>query len=466
MKPDPDKNSQVIYLIKKLNENKVVNKLPRDEIKNSKSQLNAVKINKEPVQLELIFPEIITDKENSSWDVIFESEILINEPRKFLSSYGYSYLVPGTSLDIEVLRSLVINNTKHKVRDIVSEYTLKQLKEKDTLPLQWWERKIAGFLEEFGIDIKLNHISWNSAEYDNLEEERFQRKTLEKLKKERKWQNQLLLEQLKAEKDYEDKKERIKFNKKLSHREREHRLEILEEKFRKSKIEARQRVEEARYKAGKEKLEHEKKLAELRNDVQQIKEKNKELKDAEEEYTEKIYQYFIQFVKDKLASNEDRIILEKSELKTRDIMGKKVNILKVNSSLQIEFTSDRSGYTTLINIGTSGRGLLHVPNEYTDTEDTKIKAKQKYKIPGSKLLPVSSLKKDGLDYVEAGPPGWEHLIIIVSDKPLNDFITSLSSSRTGPFYLVSQSDLRKLIKVLNSETIKYLLAGHLSFKVE
>ncbi|GAH86074.1 unnamed protein product, partial [marine sediment metagenome] len=67
---------------------------------------------------------------------------------------------------------------------------------------------------------------------------------------------------------------------------------------------------------------------------------------------------------------------------------------------------------------TSGIIYLHIPNTYTGAREAVISAGRIYHIPGAELLPWESLRRCGLDYVEIGPPGWEHLAVIVSDEPL------------------------------------------------
>jgi hypothetical protein len=120
------------------------------------------------------------------------------------------------------------------------------------------------------------------------------------------------------------------------------------------------------------------------------------------------------------------VFMSSRDVRTRDVLTKDIGTvpvdgLPINSSLQFELTSKRAGYVTLLNIGTSGSIYLHVPNAYVGSTRAKVEeAGRRYYVPGPELLPREELSRAGLDYFEAGPPGWEHLAVIISHQPLVD----------------------------------------------
>jgi hypothetical protein len=173
----------------------------------------------------------------------------------------------------------------------------------------------------------------------------------------------------------------------------------------------------------------------------------------------------VQFLREKEVADGKSITVCKAELITRDIGTAKVKALPVNSPLQFEFTTARRGYVSLLNVGTSGTVYLHVPNAYVVLEASRVEAGRVYRVPGPELMPWDRLRHDGLDYIEAGPPGWEHLVAIVSDEP---FISAGCLARAHvdpPFVTLSTAEISDLCDALGERGSKSWSAGVLSFLV-
>jgi len=139
-------------------------------------------------------------------------------------------------------------------------------------------------------------------------------------------------------------------------------------------------------------------------------------------------QSLVQYLREQAAGRKRPVVLKMVELRTRsidsvdlltrDVTTAKVNALPVGRSLQFEFTAPQAGHVTVLNIGTSGRSYVHVPNAYVDREAAKVPSGRSYVVPGSELLPWERLREHSLEYVENGPPGWEHMAVVVSEEPL------------------------------------------------
>lgn len=152
--------------------------------------------------------------------------------------------------------------------------------------------------------------------------------------------------------------------------------------------------------------------------------------------------------------------------KTRDIGTVPVHGLPINSALRFEVATKRSGYVTILNLGTSGAVYLHVPNAYVGIEAAKAEAERTYEIPGTDLLPFSQLQQRNMDYIEIGPPGWEHLAVLISDEPFAELSTTYRATPLSPFVELSDDELERLYQSLSGANPMDWSAGILSFLVE
>ena len=176
-------------------------------------------------------------------------------------------------------------------------------------------------------------------------------------------------------------------------------------------------------------------------------------------------QSLVQFLRDKEVADGKPITLSKAELVTRDIGTAKVKALPVNTTLQFELATTRRGYVTFLNIGTSGTVYMQIPNAYVDLEASRVEVGRAYRVPGVELMPWERLRQDGLDYLEAGPPGWEHLVAIVSDKPFIDGGCLARTRVEPPFVILSPAEISDLCDALSQRNTKSWSAGVLSFLV-
>ncbi len=150
---------------------------------------------------------------------------------------------------------------------------------------------------------------------------------------------------------------------------------------------------------------------------------------------------------------------------TRDIGCKKrPKKLKVGRELNFKITSELAGYLTVLNLGTSGRLWLNVPNSYI--KKAKIEEDQSLAMPGKGTLPWSGLDKAGLEYMEMGPGGWERMAAIVTPQPLIDTTLLYRSYPDQPLVLIERDDLRRIKKKLEQFNQNEWSAAILTFLVE
>jgi len=475
--------------------------------------------------LHLVFSKVLKDSDGHEWDVHFDGQWSIVDPRRFLSAYAADVVRPETPLSQVMAQSWVTMTVSARVRDAAQGRDVNELREHEALPAQWWQRQFCEWLEEYGISVRVSEVAWRSADAEAAEAEAARQRDLERIAQARQQERDAELREAAARAEYEKRKAQIQSNLILSERQRSHELQLLEKRHRKELIEADNEIEKARRAAEKATLEHELALARLRNDAEAVNQVRARAEEAEGRYKRVVQelgemraalaklsdlpdnllarladqdarkaseaaervvspefgfaastlarlgyrverQSLVQYLRDKAACDGYPVTVRKRELVTRDIGTAKVKALPVNTSLQFEFTTARAGYVTLLNIGTSGGVYLHVPNAYVPLEETKVKARQTYSVPGPQLLPWDSLQRFGLDYVEIGPPGWEHIAVLISDQPVVRQATLARATGGEPFSELTPEEVAEMCDCLGERPPTAWSAGVLSFLVE
>jgi len=490
--------------------------------------------------LEMAFTAAAEDKDSHAWDLILSGSWSVSDSRRFLTSVALTLVSPEAPLSRQVVESWIINKINTRARDEVRKAAdngnFEEVRRKDVLPFEWWDKQIANWLSDNGMSVKVLEARWQSADAAAAEGEQRRLESLSRIEQERTRQRQAELREMRANADYEKEKTRIDADTRLSAHEKEHKLHLLEKRCKRELIEAEAEVERATREAQKAALEHEVVMAELQNDLETIRQAPVREKEAEKRHGEVIAllakaqetldklaclpkqmlgqlassntgyqaadrlvspefgfkpeelanlgyatvpQMLVQRIRDKASMDREMILLRKKELrtrsidcvrvehgKTRDIGTTKVKGLSTNSSLQLEFTTERPGFVTLINIGTSGSVYVHVPNAYVGRQEAEVVPARSYLIPGPELLPWEQLKQRNLDYVEVGPPGWEHIAVFVSDEPLTGLCTLYRATPLEPFVRFSDDELSNLCHLLDDMGPHTWSAAVISFLVE
>ncbi len=380
-----------------------------------------------------------------------------------------------------------------------------------------------GLKVDLGVRIQVTHAEWRSAENAAWEAEQARDANLHKLEQERERQREAERREAVERAEYEAEKARIKNQQTITQYERDHQLQILEHRHRRDCLQMEEETAASRRAGERAAAEHQLTMAKLQNDQVAVT----QLKAGEESADRRLAatlaqladirraletlaslpgqvlaqvsssdlshaynavqgavtlhdcppallarlgirvgpQLLVGAVSAKEANDGALVQLTKPELRTRDIVTKRVQVLSINTSLQFELTSRRAGYVTFLNVGTSGKVWLHVPNAYVRADQTQVLADRTYQIPGDELLPWTSLRQRGLDYVEGGPPGWEHLVAIVSNEPLVAPEMVSRATPDHPFITLDAKEVEVLQSILADRPAAEWTACVLSFLV-
>jgi len=474
--------------------------------------------------LSLAFSSVLSDHDGHEWDLHVRGSWAINESRRFVCSAVMDAASSEVSLSNDLVQSWMVRATASRVLDAVRDQDIEDLRSRDALPARWWEKQLSDWLSEHGVSVQVAEIEFASAEAKAAEAEAARQRDLERVSQARQRERESEIREAAAKAEYEKEKKQIEADLALSDQERAHRLQLLEKRHRKELIEADSEIQNARREAERAALEHEATLARLRQDVEALKQAEKRGQEAEDrhqaameeldalrstlakvaglpdnllaqladrdtrranEAAERVVspefgvsasalaglgfrverQHLVEALRQKAVAESDKVAIRKTELVTRDIGTAKAKGLPINTSLQFEFSTQRSGHVTLLNIGTSGSVYVHVPNAYVTLERAKVNGGRSYAIPGAELLPWERLRQLGLDYVEVGPPGWEHIAVLVSEKPMVTARILAKVSSDAPFVKLGSEDIADLCEALSNAPGDTWSAGVVSFLV-
>ncbi len=469
-----------------------------------------------------VFSNLVSDDQGHGWDLRITGQLSVVDSRHAMGSLGRRLAGPGSPVTSSVAESWIAEQIGPQVRDSVQGHSIADLRDRQALPPSWWEKQLSEWVGELGLAVHVDSISWSSAQADAAEAVAARRRDIERVARAREQERAAELRDLAAEAEYEKQREQIEADSAMSERERSHQLEIVEKRHRKEMIDADAEIEAARREAERASLEHEATMARLRGDAEAVLRVDRSGEEADERHLaimaeldglrfaleqmpgdllaqlagrdegranaaaerlvspefsvpastleglgfKVVRQNLVKMLREKALADGAQTLISKSELRTRDLGGSKVKGLPVNTSLQFELSSQRGGYVTLLNIGTSGTVYLHVPNPYIGRDEAKIEAGRSYTVPGPELLPYERLDQVGLDYVEVGPPGWEHIGVLISDEPLVSDDVLARAVSDSPFSKLTDEDIADIGDTLAGLPDERWSGGVLSFLVE
>lgn len=467
------------------------------------------------------FPDVTHDESGYGWCLGIQGSWSVASPERFLRAFGLSVATVDVPLSADMVETWLISRIRQRVRGAVSKHSFVELQSKDALPAYWWQKHCNQWLEEHGIELAVTDVSWASDDAEAADAEASRLAELEKLEDERERQRKAELHEARQVAAYHDLKEKIAHDEQLSARDREHKLLVLEKRHRTELLKSELQIEQAQRAAEQASVKHALAMAQLRNDLSGVQEAKTQQAEMDSRHSEMMAiltsvsssldrlaelpdallakladsdsrtahvaservtspefnipanhlsilgfdatpQALIQELRNKAAADGHIVTLRKAELRTRDIGNAKVKALPINSSLQMEFESHRNGFVTLLNVGTSGAIYLHVPNYVTSVGAAHISADSTYNIPGPELLPWDAIG----DYVEIGPPGWEHLALFVSDDPIVNENLVRRSSPESPLIQLTLNELAEFCELLHQLTSGRWSVGVCSFLVE
>jgi hypothetical protein len=477
--------------------------------------------------LNLTLPGLQCDTAGRQHDLHIDGWWQVVEPLRFLNTCDLitssaTHLLQNSTIMTWMPRLLTCA-LREALAELSREHGRVPLFEDDLLnrSAAWLGKQLNNQLGHYGIALSESPVfSWQNEDLKRKEALDARRQQLDqslavaKLMQEADWQMLLMQEQHQAA------KAKLVTDQSLAAAERQHRLDILHKEHLRALVVAESQLEQARQECEKSALQHALECKRIQTDTSGIKEKEQQVealhKKTEEllerlplvlEGIEKmqswqqdyaglegarknfqwaewlvspIYnlrpklleslgldafrQHFIRELQEKEAHDGKSVRVNLDRLQRRDLLCAKVNSLKVGSSLQLVINSRLSGFVTLINVGTSGKVWLQIPNVFAAT--AKISSGGRSLVPGSGMLPQDALDLAGLEYVEFGPPGWEHVVVLVTPEPLIDLTICKRSQPSAPMVLLTQDELKNMCLHLSALQEKVWSAGVLSFLVE
>ncbi|MBQ9874653.1 MAG: hypothetical protein IJM30_09330 [Thermoguttaceae bacterium] len=134
----------------------------------------------------------------------------------------------------------------------------------------------------------------------------------------------------------------------------------------------------------------------------------------------------------------------------------RANALQIGRSLAFEFQAPVDGILSFINVGTSGRSWLLLPNADPETGRPTVVANRRYRVPGDFGEPM----------FEGGPVGWEEMLVFITASPLFTEEDLRSGSKESfPFIELDFQRMLRLRDELNEMDGSTTGVGILGFNV-
>jgi hypothetical protein len=472
--------------------------------------------------LNCVFAALVADKAGHAWDLVLTGAWSILESRRFLREHALKAMSVGASMSGEGMHAFFTQTLKSRVADAVAKHSIEDLRDRDALPLRWWADHLTQWLEPYGVAVKLRAAQWESADAHRAEIEQRRAAEAVRQQEQRTQQQATELRETEERNRYHAERARLDADHQMSEAERRHQLHMLEQRHRGEVLAASIAAEQSRWSHEQAALEHELKLAQLRADLDAVRIAEQQGTAAQVVHQQRMNQYahaqqvqqafgamdselvtglaaadamtahqtaerltspefnipaealeamgytvspqsFISRFRQAQAATRHTVTLAMKQLQTRDIGVNPVRVdaLPIGSSLQFELSSTLAGYVTLINIGTSGKVWLQVPNPYVDPASARIEANQMHTVPGPQLLPDHCIP----GYFENGPAGWEHIAVTVTDTPIVDPRYLALASPSAPFIDLTSDEAAELAASLEDPPVGEYAVGLLSFLV-
>lgn len=409
-------------------------------------------------------------------------------PEAFIQFTGRSMASPGVPLSNESVVSWILQELMFRISKEVAVRPDNAQGLTRALPASWWTSKMNTWLRESAIQVSVDKVSFQSAEADvaRRQEEMLARR--ERAQRALELKRDIERREREAAARHELAMAAVDQDVQLTREEREHKLVLMKKRHLQELIQADTAIEEARRQAQAASAEQQAAEELSRNNRIHVRpagesqsgsadqpwrsaeldmlvsavlgQRSEAAQEAIERLTSPEFavdarvlasvgaasarNLLVGMVRDKAHSDGEPVKLSNSGLQTRDIGTATVRGLPLNSSVRVDVRTARAGHILVLNLGTSGACWMHVPNAYVGPERAIVAGDMTYSVPGPELLPRQALQENGLEYVEVGPPGWEHVLVILSSS-LTGLAAACSRTTPGqPFTKLSESDLESL----------------------
>lgn len=478
--------------------------------------LLALRTHRQP--LSLSYAALRQDQDGHGWDLTIRGAYEVNDGRSFLERYGLDALLPEDGLLRTTMEAWLATMLRVTVQEAVRTGSGENLRNENALTAAWCAR-LDDCARTYGLSLTVQRTEWESADAARAQMEKRQMEDQRRQEEARERERAAERRKEKEEAKYMAEKASIEQSRVIGEKEREHQRQVLEQKHQKTLLDLRiemERAEQARVRAA---LEHEIEMGKLRNDLAAVhsaqamasesRERQRQTGDIRRdaqtaldrlvELPEPLLQRLAAAddrirhqAADRLVSPEFRftpaqlmalgfpvyqqalvesltrkavtgrqppVRLVKRELSLRDIGAAKVQSLAIGRSLSFELISGRDGCMTVLNLGTSGKIYVHLPNALVGDRSSHVESDRTYRIPGPELFPWK------YDYREEGPAGWEHIAGIVSDEPVVPAQALARSTVEAPIVLLQPDEIETLRARLEDMRPDSWSVGVLSFFV-
>lgn len=460
----------------------------------------------------------LTDKEGTDFDLVIVGQWKISNRRAFLQGYGLSRFRTSAAIEVTCLETLLTKRCRSAIQDEMRTVSYGLLKGRDALPSHWWTKKLPHWINIDWLElVEILEVRYESVMAERVAETERRRELLELEDAERDEQVKREFAQQQEEAEYEQAMRDLQLAQDIKEQDRMHQIEQLTFKHEQQILQQQREAELAAINHETQKTKLLTEIEELRNREEAAKDILQRAKETEQSIEMKLQAieaaqkqqakaallsaqvsqhgvyalgrlktavagistasqellgksqgpaFLAQVFREKAIAEPDAVMMRKIEMRTRDIGTKKVDLLPINSPLGFEILATRRGYATVLNVGTSGKVWLQAPNAYVGIEQSRVAPSTRYQVPGPILLPEESLRQNGLAYVEIGPPGWEELIVVLSEAPLVTEADLFRSTPNSPFVELEPERIEQLLDQLSEMPEETWAAGVLSFLVE
>lgn len=139
------------------------------------------------------------------------------------------------------------------------------------------------------------------------------------------------------------------------------------------------------------------------------------------------------------AAAPEVLRLDRPRMVTRDLGILRLDTVEIGSLFEMVIRTNRPGWLTLINLGSSGKNLLLAPNALSQLDGSWLAAGAVEEVPGQRLLPGALLR-------EQGPPGAQEVLALLSPEPLFSKAEVDALASTGG--ILAEARLAALVEVL------------------
>lgn len=465
-----------------------------------------------PFSWMFVLEQWLTDAtSNHTYDFRMKGEMQITDASSFLEKAPATGTLTGEMLN-SILQQAVGKTVEEALHSLRNDFSDRELLEggKVEQSLDWFVNRMEPVFATFGCHLAGEvATSWYSKEKIAEEEAALEKLRVEKEQNRIAWEREVERERKESLARYEKEIQAIETDTTLQQMERERRIERAREKISIEQREHDHRQAAKRREEEWKEAEHIENIARMKAETEAIQRAAQRKEKIEEEWAVEQQRMknlreaidtrlgFVDAQIDRLVSQGDRLEemsrqnqkvewlhswgvrpedlhylgfdayrqsffddLEKKSTKDRIVRmymnglvrsrdaGCPIDQLPIGKDLNFKISSNLAGYLTVLNLGTSGRLWLNVPNSYVS--QAQIGEGATLEMPGNGTLPFSGLDEAGLDYVEMGPAGWERMAAIITPQPLIESAVLRRSFPDEPLILLEKEDLQRISERLKA----------------